>query len=95
LCSSATWPISRAQDHVPRQLRDFPSPQARLDGQQYDQLVAVRVSGGGGKEEQALYLLIGKYLGLPAGHIKLFVRAYIKFYYNGSKQTRESSGSRT
>jgi hypothetical protein len=46
------------------------------EGQQQDQMVSARVSGGGGKDEEASCLLIGEYLGLFSRHNEVHLNEY-------------------
>ena len=59
----------RIEHHVPSQAGDLAGTQSGLNRQQHHQLVAEWISGGGGKEQEVVYLLIVKYLGLLAGHL--------------------------
>ena len=61
----------RADHHVPGQLGDLASAQASFERQQQDQMISARVSGSGGKDEEASCLLIGEYLGLFSRHNKM------------------------
>jgi hypothetical protein len=58
----------RIEDHVPGHPGDLAGPQASLDREQYNQLVAKWISSSGGKDEEIVYLLLMKYLGLSACH---------------------------
>ena len=50
----------RIEHHVPGQPGDLAGPQAGLDREQHDQLVAKWVTGGGGKDKEVVYLLISE-----------------------------------
>src|SRR6202042_2310411 len=54
----------RIKHHVPGQPSDLAGAQAGLDREQHDQLVAKRVTGSGGKDNETVYLLVMKYFGL-------------------------------
>jgi hypothetical protein len=70
----------RIEHHVPSQAGNLAGTQAGLDREQYDQLVAKWVTGGGGKNKEIVYLLIVKYLGLLACHAEVEPDVYDAVY---------------
>ena len=48
----------RINNHRPRQVRNFPSPQACLDGQQNNHLIANWIPRALGEGEEGLYVVI-------------------------------------
>ena len=51
-------------------------------------MVSARVSGGGGKDEEASCLLIGKYLGLFSRHNEVQLDVYNAAYYIDNERSR-------
>jgi hypothetical protein len=66
-CSSMAWPTSPVGSSTMSHVSPAISP-AGFGREQYNQLVAKWIAGGGGKDKEVVYLLIVKYLCLFSCH---------------------------
>ena len=75
---------ARVENHVPRQLSNLAGAQTSLCRQQYDDLVADRVTSTIDEEQEVVYVARGKDLGLFTEHVaqstsKKLYRSHIEF----------------